>query len=148
MQVNLVWHPSIKLPKKMDGCDYELIPQAPGIYIFLRIYGEDAEALYVGKSENIRRRIKQQFNNRRLMDAIKDARNGERRLVFAEFAPKKGKMHKNALEITEETFISHYLALGHGLVNIKGTRLRHHEIRSERGELKQFLPISAKLHLR
>jgi len=53
--------------------------------VFARRWGGGFEALYVGKANNIRARVKQQLNNVRLMQHLKDARNGSRVVLAGEF---------------------------------------------------------------
>ncbi|WP_337914493.1 GIY-YIG nuclease family protein [Acinetobacter junii] len=49
-----------------------------GVYIFYREYGNYQEALYVGKSENIRTRMKAHFNSMKLIDGLKDTPKGQK----------------------------------------------------------------------
>jgi hypothetical protein len=148
MKLQLNWHRSVKLGKFPYGTGAAVIPATAGIYVFLRVHGESAEALYVGKATNLKSRIKQQLNNLKLMTAIQKATNGERRLVFAEFTPKPGQKVDKAIPICEKTLIRYYLAQGHGLVNIQGTTLRFHELDSDRSDLKNFLPLKTKIQVK
>lgn len=147
MKLQLDWHHSLKLGKFPYFVDLKAIPPTPGVYIFLRVYGESAEALYVGKASNLQSRIKQQLNNLKLMTAVQQASNGERRLVFAEFMPKPGQQIGKTLPICEKALIRYYLAQGHGLVNIQGATLKFHEVDSTRQDLKKFLPLRTKLQV-
>lgn len=128
--------------------DTTKIPAVAGIYVFLRVHGSSAEALYVGKATNLNSRIKQQLNNLKLMTSIQNATNGERRLVFAECLPKPGQQVPKMLPICEKALIRYYLAQGHSLVNIQGTRLKFHELDSARSDLKEFLPLKTKMLIR
>jgi hypothetical protein len=148
MKLTLDWNHSVKLGKFPYTVDLEDIPKTSGIYIFLRMYGETAEALYIGKATNLRGRIKQQLNNFRLLTAIKEASNGQRRLVFGEFVPKPGQKTAAALLLCEKALIRYYLAQGHELVNIQGTKLRYHELDSTRPDLKKFIPLLTKMQIK
>jgi len=148
MKLQLSWHRSIKLGKFPYSTDISKIPDTAGVYIFLRAHGETAEALYVGKATNLRSRIKQQFNNLKLMTAIQAAANGERRLVFAELITKPGQKVATAIPLCEKSLIRFYLARGDGLVNIQGTSIKFHELESERGDLKNFLPLKTKMQIK
>ncbi len=64
--------------------DFSLLPEISGVYIFYREYGNYQEALYVGKSENIRTRMKAHFNNMKLIDGLIDTPKGQKKLIFAE----------------------------------------------------------------
>jgi hypothetical protein len=145
MSLNLKWHRSVHIGKHDYNVDFDEIPKTAGVYVFLRAHGSTAEALYVGKALNLRGRIKQQFNNRRLMDGIKSAPNGVRRLVYAEFVARPGQQKAKSIEICEKALIRYYLAQGHDLLNIQGVKLRFHEIDSVRADLKSLIPISTKM---
>lgn len=145
MKLNLKWHKSIEIGRYPYKFTLEDIPKVAGIYIFLRVHGSTMEALYVGKANNLRTRIKQQMNNLSLMHGIKSAQNGTRRLVYAEFSPRPGQQRSKAIPICEQTLIRYYLAQGHNLLNIQGVKLKFHELDSTRIDLKKFLPTSTKM---
>lgn len=145
MKLNLKWYRSVKLGNFPYNIGSVNIPTKPGVYIFLRVHGSSAEALYVGKANNLSTRISQQLNNLKLMTGIQKAQNGERRLVFAEFISKPGQQVQNALPLCEKALIRYYLAQGHGLVNIQGTNLHFHELDSAREDLRRFLPLKTKM---
>lgn len=145
MKLNLQWHRSVKLGKFPYRADIEKVPKTAGIYVFLRLYGSTAEALYVGKANNLRGRIKQQLNNLRLMNGINSAPNGIRRLVYAEFVARPGQQQSKALALCEKTLIRYYLGQGHNLLNVQGAKLKYHELDSTRIELKKFLPAATKM---
>ena len=90
MQLKLHWHDSLKLHSSPYQVDKDELPIFSGIYIFFRTYGEYSEALYVGQAMNIKTRIVQQLNNLKLMNGIKNAPKGNRRLVFARFIAGQG----------------------------------------------------------
>lgn len=145
MKLNLQWHKSIALGKSPYRIDLDEVPASPGIYVFLRKHGNNAEALYVGKATNLKNRLKQQLNNLKLMDGIKSSANGERRIVFAEFSSKQGQNAQKAISICETALIRYYLGQGHRLLNVTGTTLHYHEIDSDREDLMKFLPSTTKI---
>ncbi|MBB5373943.1 GIY-YIG nuclease family protein [Acidocella aromatica] len=59
-------------------CDMDDLPTDPGIYVFERHWnGQMCQALYVGKAQNIRKRIVEHFKgNVQLMNHIQGAPNG------------------------------------------------------------------------
>lgn len=117
-------------PSGLYVVDLDELPAAPGIYVLGRLWGRGFEALYVGQAKNIRRRLKSQLNNLRLMQHVHGAKTG-RRVVFAgTFAPGPGQQVDRCLPIIERAFIRYFLLDGHDLVNIQGTRLRQHEVES------------------
>lgn len=148
MKLNLQWHHSVKLGKFPYSSGITKIPASAGIYVFLRVHGSSAEALYVGKATNLKSRIKQQMNNLKLMTGIQKAANGERRLVFAEFISRPGQQVAKAIPLCEKALIRYYLAQGHGLVNIQGTKLQFHELDSARSDLRKFLPLKTKMQIK
>jgi len=145
MKMNLQWRRSVKLGKFPYDLDLEKIPKSSGIYIFLRVHGNTSEALYVGKANNLRNRVKQQLNNLKLMNGIKNAPNGIRRLVYGEFVPKPGQQVSKALPLCEKTLMRYCLGQGHNLFNIQGAKLKFHELDSTRVDLKKFLPATTKM---
>ena len=135
MKLHLDWSSPISL---QDGaaqgliyvCDYEIIPERPGVYIFGRTHGAAFEALYVGKAASLRSRVKQQFNNVRLMQHVRNAKNGDRVLLLGVFVPQPGQQADKCLPIMEHALIRHYLERDDDLVNVHGTRLKTHEVLS------------------
>lgn len=90
MQITLNWYEPITLgssqilEQTIEDFDLLSIPKISGVYIFYREFGDYREALYVGQSENLRIRIKAQFNNRKLIKGLKETRKGQKKLIFAE----------------------------------------------------------------
>jgi len=90
MNVELDWHESIELgssstlKENVKNFDLSLLPEISGVYIFYREYGDYQEALYVGKSENIRTRMKAHFNSIKLIDGLIETPKGKKKLIFAE----------------------------------------------------------------
>ena len=141
MNIQLEWKTPLSLGRSpYDNFDLQKIPNNPGIYIFLRKHGRASEALYVGKTMNLRNRIKQQLNNRRLIDGMRNAANGERLLVFAEPRLRRGQQLDRVLDISETALIRYYLAKNARLINIQGVAIRLHELTSTRDRLRNFLP--------
>jgi hypothetical protein len=81
------------------------------------------EVLYVGKATSLRRRIKQQLNNLKLMQAIDDAAIGPRMPIFGTFNCRPGQRIETVLEIVERALIDHYTDAGDQLINKMGTKL-------------------------
>lgn len=121
--------------------DVEKLPDAPGIYIFGRRWGSGQfEALYVGKANRLRGRIKGHFNNLRVMQHLKNAKNGKRIVLAGRLVTKPGQQIDKCLKVIERGFIRHFLSEGHDLVNKQGTRLRRHDVTSSGNYPKQFFP--------
>ena len=144
MILHLNWEKPFELHKVKGSLAYatalDKIPGDPGIYIFGRQFGKNFEALYVGKAENIRRRIKGQLNSVKLMDHLRTAKSGKRILLVGALQRKQGQKTAKCLALSERALIRHFLSEGHDLVNIQGARIKRHELRSGGDHLKKFIP--------
>lgn len=116
------------------------IPEASGVYIFGRLFGSRFEALYVGKANNIRQRVKGQCNNLKLMHHLKIAHSGKRVVLAGEFVGKPGQQLQKCLMLVEKALIRHFLSEGHDLVNKMGVKLREHKVVSKGKNHKRFVP--------
>jgi hypothetical protein len=132
MKISVTWHPPIALDGPAhDLCDeflYDQLPTAPAIYIFARRFGPKLAAIYVGKAEVLRHRIRQQLNNNRLMRALESAPNGARVLIYGSFNGRRRQRLAALLETVERALINHFTEEGHELINKRGTRLPVDEI--------------------
>lgn len=120
--------------------DLETLPKAPGVYILGRRWGKQFEALYVGKANIIRSRVKTQLNNLRLMQHLDDAKTGRRILLVGKVRAKGGQQVERILPLVERALIRHFLSEGHDLVNKQGTRLPRHEVVSSGKQPRRFVP--------
>jgi len=150
MEMHLQWTSRISLVNGaklglLYTVDLQKIPKAPGIYIFARRFGSNFEALYVGRGNNLRSRVKGQFNNLRLMNHIKNASLGKRMVLAGVFRPKPGQKRDKCLALIERAFIRYFLAEDHDLVNKSGTKLRQHTIVSAGKHPKKYFRRSIAL---
>jgi len=120
--------------------DQSKLPQAAGVYVFGRRWGTEFEALYVGKANNIRSRVKVQLNNLRLMQHLKNAKAGKRIVFAGRFVGRPGQQPAKSLTLVERALIRHFLSEAHDLVNRQGTILRRHEITSAGKHRRAFVP--------
>ena len=148
MDIEVEWLQPIVISRSSRGfhagiARFELdgVPDGPGIYAFARRYGRNVEPLYVGKAENLRRRMKQQLNNYKLMQAVADSKIGARVLLVAKVRPKGGQQLGKVLTVAERAYIRAALSQGFEIVNKQGTRERKHEIRSV-GRHSRQLPFA------
>jgi hypothetical protein len=134
MKLHIDWSRVVTLKYSRSNDTYSValqkVPKKAGVYVFGRKYGRKFEALYVGRANRIRSRVKGQLNNLRLMHHIRDARAGKRMLLAGTFAPLPGQQKERCLPLIERALIRYFLSEGHDLVNISGTHLRQHEIDS------------------
>jgi hypothetical protein len=142
MIVELEWLRAFELNDVRESgliydCEREEIPEDSGIYIFGRKHGNAFEALYVGKAGNLRRRLKSQFNNLRLMRHVEEAKTGDRLLLLGIYRPAGRTNLKKSLKIIETELIRYFLEAAHDIVNIHGARIKIHEIRSN-GSASQY----------
>lgn len=147
MKLHLEWSRPLQLKDAtaenlVFKADISKIPAAPGIYVFGRRWGTQFQALYVGKAANLRGRVKSHFNNLRLMQHVKNARNGKRVVLVGKFVSRPGQQVEKCLRILERGFIRHFLSEGHDLVNKQGTAIRRHEFVSAGKHPRRAFPNS------
>lgn len=144
MKLHVEWSKPIPLRPNRDGISYTVdltkVTEYPGVYIFGRRHGDIFEALYVGKSMNIRRRVKGHLNSLRLMKHLRTAKTGKKLLLVGEYITKPGQRIEKCLGLTERALIRNFLSEGHDLVNLQGTRIRRHELESTGRHPKKFFP--------
>jgi hypothetical protein len=143
MRLQVEWGRPVPLIRsKADGLygvDLEKLDPEPGVYVFARQWGSGFEALYVGKADNIRRRLRGQLNNLRLMNHVQIAKTGKRIVLPGYAVTRPGQRMPTVLTTLERALIRHFLSEGHDLVNKMGARIRRHEIDSI-GAPRRFLP--------
>ena len=120
--------------------DLQKVLTAPGVYVFARRWGSGFEALYVGKANGIRGRVKSQLNNLRLMQHLKNAKIGGRVLLCGRIDTRPGQQLEKSLLLIERGLIRYFLSEGFDLVNKQGTRLRRHEVTASGKHPKRFVP--------
>lgn len=145
MRLHVEWmHPIVLKDGTGENLIYRLDldkpPNAPGAYVFGRRWGSQFEALYVGKANRIRGRVKGQTNNLQLMQHLKNAKAGKRIALCGRIVTKPGQQFEKCLTLIERALIRYFLSEGHDLVNKQGTRLRRHEVASSGIHPKRFIP--------
>ena len=119
MKIELNWLEPIELGssstlrENIKNLDLKPIPDIAGIYVFYREYGGKQYALYVGKSENIRTRMKSHFNSLSLIEGLENTPQGAKKLIFAEVKTRSDL--GRALNQAEKGLIQHYIDKGHPL---------------------------------
>ncbi|CAN5475878.1 hypothetical protein BH11PSE9_BH11PSE9_14200 [soil metagenome] len=119
----LIWHQPIFLPTGPKDDAVKDLPQVAGVYIFFRQHGQNVQVFYVGKAKNLQSRIRGQMNNHALMTAIANAKNGKRKLVWAELKLRPNQKEAPALRVAEKLMIRHYVEEGQPVHNIQGKKL-------------------------
>jgi hypothetical protein len=145
MKLQIEWGRLIRLRDASDenmiySLDLDRVTDKSGIYIFGRHWGSQFEALYVGKAGKIRRRVKSHLNNLRLMQHLRNAKNGERVVLAGRLMTRPGQRLAKSLALAERAMIRHFLSEGHDLVNKAGVRLRRHDLESSGKYPKRFFP--------
>lgn len=139
----LNWKRPIDLPTGKTDPVIKLIPTVPGVYIFFREHGTKVQIFYIGKALKLQGRIKGQLNNHGLMTAISKAKNGKRRLVWAELKTKPGQTVASSLKAAEKLMIRHYVEEGQPVHNIHGKRIPVQTLTNNLiKEVKHFVPAS------
>lgn len=127
MRLSVTWHTPIRLPAPMtrlhERLEVEELPDEAAIYVFARRFGLRLEVLYVGKATSLRRRIRQQLNNLKLMQAVEDAQIGARVLIYGTLNCRPGQRVEVVLGIVERALIDHFTDAGDQLINKQGTKL-------------------------
>jgi hypothetical protein len=125
----------------MYELDLDKLPDEAGVYVFGRSWGGKFEALYVGKALRIRRRVKGQTNNLRLMTHIRNARTGNRVVIPGTVKTRPGQQIEKVMTLVERALIRHFLSEGHDLVTVSGTTLRRHEPVSTHRPMRFVPPV-------
>lgn len=152
MNICVRWQEPIELSDgSNDGLiywcgDFEMIPASPGIYVFARQFGETVSPLYVGQALNMRSRVKQQFNNLKLMRGIENAQIGRRLLLLGTVMTKRGQKIDRVLDVIESGMIEYFVTCGYELINRQGTKLAYDAVAFEGNLLSRRL-CPSKLHV-
>jgi hypothetical protein len=132
MDITIAWKKRVPLHSEGAGhysINLEQLPAAGGVYVIARWHGQSFEALYVGRSANIRGRVKQHLDSVKQMDHLAQAGNGARVILAGVIAGKPG-IAKRRQVIAERALIQYFASRGDDLVNKKGMSLRQHQIKS------------------
>jgi hypothetical protein len=81
--------------------DHRKLPIGAGVYVFGRRFGRNFEALYVGKANAIRWRVRGQLKNLPLMLHLKNGKIGKRVVLAGRFISKPGQQGKKCLTLLE-----------------------------------------------
>ena len=134
MNIEIKWHKPIKLK---DGSKDDLILKIDnldklngytGVYMFCRKYAKSISPLYIGKAEDVGRRIKTHLNSIKMMKGIQNSQNGDKVLIVGELIGKPGQDKKKCIAIVEKALIEHALSEGYDLLNVQGTKTPVHGI--------------------
>jgi hypothetical protein len=107
--------------------DLDDLPHGPGVYVFGRYHRSlDMVPVYIGKADNLRRRIRQQLNNAKLMIGLQKAPRTRRYLAIGEYVGRAGPKATRAIALAERSLIEYALAEGYELLNQQGTKRPHH----------------------
>jgi hypothetical protein len=146
MQLHMNWWLPISLRNAsaenlIYTVDPKALPTDPGIYVFGRRQRNGRfEALYIGKADNLQRRVYNHRKNLPLMMHLKGAKQGEKVVRIGVFKPRGNQAPAKCLPIIERALIRYFLSEGHDLANKQGTRLRRHEIKSDGRHPNKFIP--------
>jgi hypothetical protein len=109
--------------KKLDS-----VPAEPGAYVFGRTHGDTAAPLYVGRTKNLRGRLKIHLDSVRLMKALYDAEAGARFFMYCTVSLKRGQKLDRVLETLEAALIAQAVAAGFELRQKQGVKRPLHTI--------------------
>jgi hypothetical protein len=120
----------------------EELDNEPGIYVFARRWGAGFEPLYVGQAQRMSARVKQQFNNHRLIQHIQDSKIGAKVLLVGYLKHSGNTNVKKALDKAERAFIRYCVSQNHAIHNKLGTKIRVDDFVSVGGRAKTAFPRS------
>lgn len=147
MDIQLYWHQPLDLFHSATliydilSPGIDAVPSAAGVYVFARVHGKVIAPLYIGRAENMNRRIGQQLNNAKLMLGIKRAPTGARRLYLGEVVKRPKQNPNEAIKTIESALISTAMVEGYDLLNVSGTKTLAHTITSSGSrEARAWLP--------
>lgn len=139
----LEWKDPIALPSGPKDPITDTIPRSAGVYVFYREFGASVQIFYVGKAKRLQGRIRGQLNNHALMTAIGNAKNGKRKVGWAELKLRPGQKEDSALRVAERLMISHYVEQGQPVHNVQGKRLPTQTLTNGiTRSVKHFVPAS------
>jgi hypothetical protein len=111
------------------------IEEEPGVYFFSRVHGDSVEPFYIGRSNNIRARLRVHLGSAKIrevlreVEEIKTVKKGTRCFNFGYLKPSKGSRDiDRVLAFTERYLIRKALANGLALINEHGTKFKTHDI--------------------
>jgi len=132
LKINGTWEKPISLTKSNNSRQWELknidlndINQESCVYVFARKYGKNIYPIYIGRTKNFRGRIKGHLNTVSLMNAIFDAKSGNRLILQCIPKIKPGQKIENVLKTLETALIKHSLLEGHEILNKQGTKPKY-----------------------
>lgn len=137
MVVKISWQKPLVLgtkatfARRLQNFDFDVIPEEPGIYIFARKFAKKTLVpIYIGKagSNGLRRRLKGQFNNYKLIEALKNEKAGERVLLIGTIKGHSKKLIEKKTTLAEHAHVEQALTAGHPLINIQLTKRPAHRI--------------------
>lgn len=128
MQIEAIWSKPMKIKRSRSASliyeiDIEALPREPGVYVFGRKHGDRVVPIYIGETISIRGRVKNHLNSVALMKALENAPSGEKFFMYCTVGAKAPDRAKAQVKILEKTLILHAQAVGHELVNKRGTKL-------------------------
>jgi len=116
--------------------DLDRIEEDPGVYYFARNFGDKSEPFYIGETTNLRTRLKNHLDTRRIADILRGMTvagaptisNGPRSFHYAYFNAKKGQNCKKSLQIAQKFMIGEAIAANIPLLNSKLTVIKTHSL--------------------
>jgi hypothetical protein len=123
------------------------IEEQPGVYYFARNFGDKSEPFYIGETMNLRARLKNHLDNRRIADILRGMKvadaptisNGPRSFHYAYFNAKKGQNTKKSLRIAQKFMISEAIAANIPLLNSQLTVIKTHSLKFVGNDVAQSI---------
>lgn len=133
LNIEARWSKPVQLTAASAGAiyrcdDLERLPTEPGVYVFYRKFGDRFCPLYVGKTNNVRKRVAQHLDSVRLMTAIYESEAGGRYVICCEPWAKPRQDVAKVLSILENALIDYFTAEGFELKQKQGIKRPSHQI--------------------
>jgi hypothetical protein len=105
----------------------------PGVYIFGWMDGEKLQAIYVGRTIQMKRRLNSHHQGDALMDRLLVVPHDPKVLFIGYVFPEgeTEEVRSKVLAIIEKGLIRYYVASGHDLHNLSGESIKRHLIKSK-----------------
>jgi hypothetical protein len=140
MKIEIQWHKPIRLSKNRliivdrDNLPNN-IPEDAGVYFFSRKYGSSFQPLYIGETNNFRKRLKTHLNNADIRDILRGiplsgvpVKKGNKYFHFGTFRGKPGQVSGKCLGLVQRYMIEQAIAQKSPLLNKQLTDIKTHAI--------------------
>ena len=136
VQIEIEWQEPVRLTKSkqiiIDETDLpEMIEGRAGVYFFARKHGRRHLPFYVGETIDLRARLKNHLESRKLADVLrgmnsgdKEIKQGDRYFHYGYVITKQAQIAKKCIQIVQRHLVRQAIAQGLPLLNVKLTKYK------------------------